>query len=50
MSLSRRRYVIVDLPHSALIQANYLRSLGFTKLLLYHAGLGDLNALLRHAR
>ena len=46
---ARVRYTILDLPHSALIQANYLRSVGYTKLLLYDPSLGDLNALLRHA-
>lgn len=46
---ARVRYTILDLPHSALIQANFLRSVGYTKLLLYDPSLGDLNALLHHA-
>lgn len=43
----RVQYTILDLPHSCLIQANFLKSLGWKKLVLYDSSMGDLNAILR---
>ena len=46
---AHNRYSILDLPHSVLIQSNYLRSIGFTKLLMYDEEMGDLNSILERA-
>ena len=45
----RSRYIILDIPHSILIQVNFLRSVGYTELIVYRPSLGSLSSIIRCA-